>query len=208
MKTIGQIIGDARSEKKLSFDELGDMTKIKSSFIEALEKEDWNSLPPFPTVLGFAKSLASVLGLEEKTVVAVLKRDYPPKKLSINPKPDISDKKSFGPRIAFYLGVGMVTLLILGYLTFTYVNFISPPKINVISPIEGQSISSNTVLVFGSTDNDAKVTVNNEPVLLDEEGKFSVNIEISKDTSEINIKATSRSGKETTIIRKIKVQSN
>ncbi len=75
MKTIGQIIGAARKEKKYSFEKLEEVTKIKSSFIEAIENEDWKSLPTFPTVLGFVKSLAGVFEMDEKMAVAVLKRD-------------------------------------------------------------------------------------------------------------------------------------
>ena len=47
MKTIGQIIGDARAKKRLSFKRLEEITKIKAVFIESIEKEKWQSLPPF-----------------------------------------------------------------------------------------------------------------------------------------------------------------
>ncbi len=61
-------------------------------------------------------------------------------------------------------------------------------------------------VVFGTTDTDVKITVDNQPVLIDEDGKFSTNIAISGTTKEIVIKAVARSGKETTITRKIAVQ--
>lgn len=206
MKTFGQIIGNARSEKKYSFQKLEEITKIKASFIEAVEKENWQALPAFPTVLGFVKSISSALGLDEKMIVAVLKRDYPPKTLNINPKPDISSKRTWSPKITFILGIGLVVATLLGYLIFQYVSFISPPKINVISPVEGQVIDGNFVLVFGTTDNDVKITVDNQPVLVDNDGKFSADVKISSTTTNIIIKAVSRSGKETVVERKIKVE--
>lgn len=208
MKRIGQVIEFARRDKKLSYQKLEETTKIRSSFVEAIEKEEWHKLPPFPTVLGFVKSLSSALDIDEKMTIAVLKRDYPPKKLNINPKPDISSKPSWNPKLTFILGVGLVAVAILGYLIFQYAKFTSSPRVSLTSPVEGQVVNGDTVLVFGTTDTDVKVTVDNEPVLVDEEGKFSTNIGISQDTTKIVVKATSRSGKETVIERKILVQSN
>jgi len=206
MKTIGQILGNARTNKKYSYQKLEKITKIKSSFIVAIEDENWQTLPGFATVLGFVKSISSALDIDEKMAVAVLKRDYPPKKISINPNPDISSKPSWNPKLTFKLGVGLVVLIILGYLTFQYVKFISPPRVEVVSPIEGQLVDGDFVLVFGSTETDVKITVDNQPVLIDKDGKFSTNIEISPNTTKIIIRAISRSGKETVIERKIEVQ--
>lgn len=206
MKTIGQILAEARVEKKLSVEALEKKTKIRASFIRNIEKENWESLPPFPTVLGFVRSLASALDVDTQTASAVLKRDYPPKKLSITPKPDIPNKVSLSPKIAFFAGVGFFALLIVGYLAFQYNKFVSPPALKVESPKDTQVVTGGSVLVFGSTDRDAKVTVNNQPVLVTLDGKFSVTISVVPETDDIIVKAVSRSGKETVINRKIEVQ--
>jgi cytoskeletal protein RodZ len=206
MKTIGQILKDARVKKKYSLKKLGDITKIRSEFIESVEKGKWESLPPFPTVLGFVKSVSAPLDIDEKMAVAVLKRDYPPKKLNINPKPDISSKFVWSPKLTFSIGIALAALLIFGYLGFQYFRFISPPRLSVESPKESQIVSGNSVLVFGSTEGDAKITVNNQPVLVSEDGKFSVSIGVAPETHEIVIKAISRSGKETIMRRTITVR--
>lgn len=206
MKTIGQIIKDARTEKKYSIAYLEGITKIKSGFIDSIEKEKWEKLPPFPTVLGFVKSLSSPLGVDPKMSVAVLRRDYPPKKLSINPKPDVSSKFTWSPKLTFAIGVGAILAVIFGYLIFQYIHFISPPSLTVESPKEGQAVTGNSVTVFGETETDAKITVNDQPVLVDDNGNFSTAIGITKNTSEIDVIAVSRSGKATEIRRRIQVE--
>ncbi len=209
MKTIGQILKNARVEKKLSIADLEDTTKIKESFLRSIENENWSSLPAFPVVLGFVKSISGVLHLNENTTVAILKRDYPPKKLTINPSPDISDKKMvWGPKTTFFAGVFFVVLFVVGYLGYQYYKFVSPPMIRLESPKENQMISGSSVLVFGSTDTDAKITVNNQPVLVDDGGKFKVDLGVSKATQEVVVKATSRTGKESVVSRKINVSQN
>src|SRR3989344_4816726 len=174
MKTIGYILKSARAKKRYSLGKLEEITKIKGSFISLIEEEKWDKLPPFSTVLGFVKSVSATLDIEEKMAVAVLKRDYPPKRLSINTKPDVSSKFNWGPRATFILGIGAALAIIFGYLIFQYMRFISPPGLKIESPKDNQIVTGNSVLVFGTTDLDVKVTVNNQPVLIDAEGKFSV----------------------------------
>lgn len=203
MKTIGKVLKEARIGKKFSREKLEKETKIKKGFIEAIEKETWDELPDFPVVQGFIKSISRSLNVEKKKTLALLRRDYPPKELRVNPKPDISDKFTWSPKIAFFVGVGAVTILILGYLGYQYRQFISSPPLNVKNPKDGQVVEENTVTVSGNTSSDATVKVNNQLVLVDDSGDFSVEIEITKNTKEIVIKATSRSGKEALVRRKI-----
>ena len=206
MKTIGEILKSARIHKKYSLKKLGQITKIKSGFIDSIEKEKWSALPPFPTVLGFVKSIAGAIGVDEKTAVAVLKRDYPPKNLSINPKPDVESHFMWSPKLTFFVGIAVFAAALFGYLTFQYIRFSSPPRLRVESPKEDQVVVSGSVLVFGTTDSDAKVTANNQPILVDENGKFSGSLDVTKDTREIKVTAVSRSGKSATISRKIDVE--
>ena len=207
MNTIGQIIKYARVKKKLSFNKLEEITKIKTVFIKSIEEEKWNTLPAFPTVLGFVKSISSPLGIDEKMAIAVLKRDYPPKKTSINPKPDILSRFSWNPKFTFAIGIITVILIVLGYLGYQYAKFVSPPGLTVESPKENQVVSGESIPVFGSTDSDVKITVNNQPVLVDIDGKFSVNLEVGDNTKEIVIIATSRSGKINEVKRGVQVIS-
>ena len=79
---------------------------------------------------------------------------------------------------------------------------------SVDSPKENQIVTGDSLTVFGSTDTDAKIVVNNQPVLVSDDGKFSVSLSVVKDTKEVTVIASSRSGKVTEIRRTIKVQSN
>src|SRR4030042_734975 len=193
MQTIVQILKSARTGKKYSLRRLEEVTKIKASFIDSIEKERWESLPPFPTVLVFVKSISAPLGVDSKMTVAVLRRDYPPRKLAINPKPDVPGKPTWNPKMTFLAGVGVALTVIFGYLIFQYIEFVSPPRLSLESPKEGQVVSGSSVAVFGSTSADVKLTINGQPVLVDNNGKFSANIEITDQTKEIGVVAISRS---------------
>ena len=204
MKNIGAIIKEARMRKKLSLSRLEKEIKIKKNFLQAIEKNEWASLPDFPVLAGFVKNISRVLSLDEEKTLAVLRRDYPPKVLAINPKPDISDNFVWSPKLTFLVGIIVVVMLVLGYLAFQYFHFISPPTLTVSEPKENQIVSQNNLVVSGKTDTDATVSVNNQPTIVDADGKFTTTIEINDKTTEIDIKAISRSRKETVVKVKIK----
>lgn len=205
MKTIGEILAQARAAKGQSLAQVEKLTKIRSNFIEAIEGNEWSRLPPFPTVLGFVKSLAGALGVEEKFAVAILKRDYAPQKIKIAPKQDLPARFFWSPKVTFTVAIAVLFAGLFGYLGFEYIRFVSPPKLIVESPKNDQMVNMGSVSVFGRTDSDAKVVINNQPVEILQDGKFSLNLEVTGETKEIVIQAISRSGKVTTVSRKIDV---
>lgn len=203
MKTIGERLKEARSRKKYSIEKLEKETKIKGEFIRAVENEEWEKLPDFPVVQGFVKSIAQAVKMDEKGAAALLRRDYPPKELQVNPEPDVSDKFTWSPKMTFFVGVALVVIALLSYLGYEYYQFISPPSLLVSSPQEGQVVEERTLEVKGEVEPDATLRVNNQPVLVKEDGNFFTTLEISSKTNEIIVRAISRSGKETVIRRKI-----
>ncbi|OGM78634.1 hypothetical protein A2366_02035, partial [Candidatus Woesebacteria bacterium RIFOXYB1_FULL_33_9] len=202
----GQILKEARLKKGFSLTKLENLTKIKREFILNLENNDWNNLPEFPVVSGFVKNITSSLGLSTNNVNAILRRDYPPKKLAINPTPDVGNKFVWSPKLTFVVGISLLLFLVLGYLGFEYLKFIRPPELIVVSPKENEQVLQNKVKIEGKTTTDAILTVNNQPVILDQDGKFITEIEVTKDTKEIRFKSTSRSGKVTEVVRKIEIE--
>lgn len=208
MKTVGEILKEERLKKRYSLDSLENATKIKKEFIEAIEKGKWSELPDMAVVLGFVRTLSTHLGLVQEKTLAILRRDYPPRKSMINPKPDISKNSFWNPKRAFLITISILVIILVGYLGFQYFSFISPPKLEIFGPKEEELINEENIKVSGKTDLDSVVKINDEQVLLNADGEFETNIKIDKNTTEIEIKAISRFGKETKITRKIKVDLN
>lgn len=205
MKDIGSYLKEARLGKKLSLEELSKNTKIKAEFIRSIEQKKWNKLPEYPVVVGFVKNLALFLEIPRDKAVALLRRDYPPTKIDIAPKPDIGKTKRLGPRIVFGSGVAVIALIVMIYLGLQYHSFQSPPPIKITTPENGQVITEPEVVVSGETDPDATVVVNNQPALVNEDGVYSVSISVDENTNTIEVRANSRNGKESVTTREISV---
>jgi cytoskeletal protein RodZ len=203
MKKVGDFLKSARIKKKCSLRNLEVGTKIKKEFLVALEAGDWAGLPDFLVVTGFVKSVASYLNVNEKMAQALLKRDYPPRKLNVGPKPDVISKFSWTPKHTFWAGVAVTMISVLVYLGLEYFKFVSPPSLEVIQPVAGIAVKEKEIIVSGKTDPDAVVKVNQQVALTDETGNFTVKLEILKETKEIVVEAVSRNGKKTMVIRPV-----
>lgn len=203
MKSLGSIIKDTRLKKEMSLEMLEDATKIKKQFLSAIETQKWESLPDYPVLQGFVRLIGHALDIDENKLIAFLRRDYPPKQLRVSPKPDLVEKWKWTPRLTFVFGALFVFLILAGYLVYQYINFVRPPRLIITAPEENAKVIDNFIVVSGETADDAVVRVNNQPFVVDANGHFSGEIEVSKDTSEIEVKATSRTGKETLIRRRI-----
>ncbi len=206
MRSLGQTIKDIRNEGGLTLAELERETKIKKSFLSAIEEGQWQDLPEYPVVQGFVRSVAHVLDIDENLLLALLRRDYPKKDLRITPKPDVRNRFIWSPKWTLLVSVSVVIIAIIGYLGVQYKHFVSPPELIIMRPLEGATITNSPYHVEGKTTPDASVTVNNQPTLVSDNGDFSTDIEVAKETSEITVKATSRSGKETEVKKKVKVE--
>jgi len=205
MRSIGEFLKAGRLQRKYSIKQLSERTKIKPEYIVAIERQKWGGLPDYAVVSGFVRSIGRSLGLEDSKVLAMLRRDYPPRKLDDLPRKELPGGFSWGPRLTFLLGIGIVVVGVAVYLLVQYRGFSRPPNLEVVSPKEGQEIKTNEIKVVGVSDGDASVIVNNQPVVVDDGGNFVVDIKVVEGEQEIIVRAVSRSGKETEIRRSIKV---
>jgi cytoskeletal protein RodZ len=206
MRSLGNTIKDKRSEGNISLSDLEKETRIRKEFLSAIENSTWEKLPEYPVVQGFVRSIAHVLETDEELFLALLRRDYPKRDLLVNPKPDVKNKFIWSPRWTLIAGVFFVSLIIVGYLGYQYKQFVSPPQLTITTPQEDEVITKSIYTVTGRTSEDATIIINNQPTLINDDGTFTEDVEISKETKEIDIRATSRAGKVTEVRRKVKVE--
>ena len=71
MGELGELLRKTRESKGLSVADVEESTRIRSSFLQALEEEAWDRLPPTAYVKGFLKNYAGFLGLGVPQVLAL-----------------------------------------------------------------------------------------------------------------------------------------
>lgn len=209
-KTIGEILRDEREFHRLSIEALAKRTRIRQEYLEALEGNQFDQLPAAAFVKGYIKTYGQVFGFDFLPLIGLLRRDFKESaKGKLVPrefiKPILS-KRRWTPVTGTIIVAASVFLVLLGYIGLQWLNFNRPPEIFLDSPAENTEVASQ-VVVMGRTKVDNLVTVNNQPVALQPDGKFEAQIFLpTEGANSLTVEVTDRKGKSNILQRTVYVR--
>ncbi len=210
MIKIGQKFSEERIKKGLSIEDVAKETKIRASFISAIEKGDYKNLPSSAYAVGFVKNYSSFLGLPEKETIALFRREFDEKKVfEVLPRGLTQDADFLANRFRLQQRVIIGLLIFFGlsaYIGFQYRYTFISPLLTVSSPKEKETFSVSDVQVLGKTDQNAIVYVNDIAVSVDKNGEFKKTISLFEGKETITIKAVNRFGRETVLNREVEIK--
>lgn len=209
MKTVGEILKKARLEKGVTIDALAQKTRIAIKYLEAIENNAFDKLPPTAFTKGFIQNFAKEVDLNAANVLAIFRRDFDsddrgriiPRGLT---EPVRSQVNFFNPTnttliLSIFIGVIMAIFFIR-----QIVGFVSAPELTITEPAEYAQLTS-PIKVVGKTHPQATLTINNRIINLTTDGSFDTQIELPAGEYTLVFIATSRGKKQNTIERVITV---
>lgn len=107
------------------------------------------------------------------------------------------------------VAVFLIIILILVGFVYLYLeigSFSSTPRLVVFSPQDNAQIKSNSVFIEGVTDKDAKLFINNQLILVSDDGKFRENVTVQPGVNVINVKSVNKFNKEAMEV--VRVEAN
>lgn len=210
MIRFGDRLREERKAKNYSLEEVAKATKIRLSFLDAIEKGDYRKLPSSAYAAGFVKNYVEYLGLPAKEYMARFRREFNEKEhLGVLPESFTRPKKirvnNIRVKQTVFIAAGLF-LVLLVYIFFQYKAAFFAPAVTLSTPQENALINAQTITVTGKTDQNVTVTVDDLPVLTDEKGNFTKTIAVFTGATTITIKAVNSFGKTTIITRKVLVK--
>ena len=110
---------------------------------------------------------------------------------------------------SYYFITVVIAVIIIGffsYLWFEYRQFVGSPKLDVVSPAQGQTVELTSVFVEGSTDPETHVSVNDQEIGVDTNGNFKEEVKLSSSVNTITITATSKFGQSSKVERTVYIK--
>lgn len=209
MIRIGVQFQEERKSQNLSIEEVSRATKIRAEFLQAIERGDYKKLPSPAYAHGFVRNYAKFLGLPVEKSLAIFRREFDEKKaVEVLPR-GLTNSSDFSlPR--FKLGksavlVGIVFLVIAGFLLFQYRAALFNPNLDVDFPKDGEVLSSLNIEVKGKTDPNGILMVENEQVTINPDGSFKKQITVFPGSTSLTFQIQNKFGRTTTIERSIKL---
>ena len=198
--TLGELLKEIRKEGRINLSELSRETKVPVKYLVMIEDGRYESLPPDVYVKGFLKSYAEYLGVDPKKLIKLYQKEKDIKNnLRKNGRLEDSTVKLVkAPRLVItpkVFAVSLIVLAVIGGFIYLYKEigrFASTPRLVITQPTGDQSIEGNSITVVGFTDRDSKLTINDQPVLVDDDGKFKENILLQEGVNTITITAVNR----------------
>ncbi len=204
LESSGSLGGEfkrAREEKRFSLKEASEAINIRTKYLEAIENDDFTQLPARVYALNFLKAYARFLGLEERKLVKRYTTELEVRD-SIQERRSTTAKRTIPVRInPFVLKVAMALLaggFALFYVASRLYGIFSPPIVHITHPEDEVHISEQGSLVLkGAVERSSSLTVNGEPVYIDDNGRFSQEVFLSEGVNTFELVAVSRFNKET-----------
>ena len=110
---LGSLLRSAREERELSVEDLAHRLRLEPRIMKALEREDFDRLPPPAFVRGYLRAIAKEYGVDCAIFLTVFDRR------AGNEEPELSDFKSRAPlqmtsesQLVRYTTVAVVLLLV------------------------------------------------------------------------------------------------
>jgi len=212
IKTLGERLREIREKFGVSIEEISKATKINKKYLEYIENDNYDKLPPNVYVKGFLRSYSNFLGIEAEDVLRIYKKE---RGIQVNiKKPKVQDlkkKKIKIPTVVLPFKViasivtGLFFISIAWYFYIETGKFSEAPRLLVSNPINNTIIKENSIEVAGVTDIGNKVSINGQSIFVNEKGEFKERVSLKKGINILTVKAVNKFNKE--IERKINLSA-
>jgi cytoskeletal protein RodZ len=209
-RTVGQLLADTRMRASVTLDQLSEASAVPREYLEALERDAFEELPPIGYVQGYVRWYAQLLDFDPEPVFAMLRRDYP------QPSADrTSVKNARATRLAMrrlpvvqwgVLALGCFFFVLFSYVGYQWYLSQQPPMLTITAPAEQETVAAS-VKVTGQTVFDGTVRVNSAPVALFPDGSFETEVVLPREgLNTITIEVRDARGKQNTQQRTVFVR--
>ena len=194
--TLGEKLRKIREKSGISLAEIATHTKVKQEYLEKIESGDYDNLPFDVYVKGFLRSYAKYLDLDPKKVIDQFNREVGVRE-NVKKYQEKTGKRwenqlpnlVITPKMASVFFSLLIGLIGFGYFYLEVDSFSREPKLIIESPISNSAVDASSIEVVGKTDFENKITINNEPVFVNQEGQFKEKVGLQKGDNEIIIEA-------------------
>ncbi len=207
MKTVGQILKEARLKKKIEVEDVARITKIRPQFLQFIETDDYGNLPSATVTKGFIRNYCEFLNLSPDQVLAVFRRDFvEDNRGQIVPRGIATPAAEVGfwtPRTTIIAVITLVLTLFGAYLVYQYQVLTGPPELELLAPADKIVTEEPNLLVEGRTDPEATISVNGQLVALEKGGRFFFRIALHPGDNTITVVAAAKNSKTSTLTRQV-----
>ena len=200
---FSEVLKNLREKKGISISQLSSLTGIEEKFLEALEKKEWEILPPDIYIQGYLRRISQILEVDFKNLWKLYQLEK--RKLYLSGKedsfPQLEKKRRLSGINLEKLVWSFLVVLGLVYIGINLKPLFLPPKLEITSPAFDLVASQDKIKVEGKT-NARFVFINGKEVPI-KEGKFCYHFPLVPGLNILKIEAKNYFGRSTIVERRV-----
>lgn len=209
--SIGGRLKEAREKKGMSIKEAAENIQVRAGYLESLEKGDYDNLPADVYTRGFLRKYAEFLELPIQELLDFYRKErqvFDSIHNTREKKEAVSKNRFFNRvyitrKVAALLVAALIVIIVGGYFWYQIRFLLSPPDLIVDNPSQDIEVSDSTINVIGRVEYDSFVKINNQDIVLGDDGYFNQEINLKSGLNILEIKAINGLGKESRIVRRV-----
>jgi len=202
MLSVGKLLKDAREKKNLSLHDVEKRIKVREQFVQALEEDKWGSFTSRIYIIGLLKNYARFLELDERKILAFFRREYE-RIEEIKFKEKVSNSYlSSDSKKTIVIGFIFIFILLVGYFSYQLFQYLKPPFVQIISPLNDTFKRESTIKIVGKTEKESEITIMGERIYQNREGVFEYIMPLRQNENILSIEVVGANGKKTIIEKK------
>ena len=205
--SLGERLLKWREDRHVQISDVSRNTGIQALYVEYLERGEFEKLPAEVYVRGFLRRYAEFLGVPEEPLLRQYERERGMNRSigSTRSEEESAQRSAFRNIPAAIITPARITIAsftLLGIAAFLYVyaqyrTFVSEPTLVIFEPTaEAMRMADRFVQVSGKTDPDSRIYINDQPVLVNENGEFREKIDLQKGVNTVTVRSINRFNKE------------
>ena len=217
VERLGAILRRRRESKGISLEQAAEDTRIREKFLEALESGDHVTLPGAVYTKGFLRNYADYLDLDSANLVALYTAERAPTPepaRRFEPmRPVMRGGLFISPTILVPVLVLAAVVGFVGYLSYQFASFATPPRIEVVEPAGDAIARSAEYTVRGRTTPDGRVTIRVFPgpetfpdIRPAADGTFAATVQLRPGPNHIEVQVLDPSGKVSQVSRSVRLE--
>lgn len=188
---------EARVRAGISLADAARELNIAVSKLAALEEGDFSVFAAEVYGRGVYLRYAAYLGVNDRQAERLVSRALTEARERVPLKvhtPLVWWERIITSRNVIVAALAVLALIVGGYITWQVQSFVRLPLLRLTGPASAVA-ESDTVAVTGAAEQNARVTVNGEAVLLQEDGKFEVELRLHPGINVIYVEAENAAGR-------------
>ena len=200
MLTVGKILKSQRQKKNLKLEDIEKDIRVRLKFLSAIEDDDWTLFSSKVYIGGLIRNYSKYLDLDPDRLLAFFRRQYAKKEEESFKKRLSAKYLTPQTRKLIYFFMIIIISAFVYYFGYQVQRFISPPKVEILSPDTLTFKNQDRVKIVGQTEKEAVVKIFGERIYQNDKGIFNYDLPLKLGKNKLSIEVIGANGK-TTILK-------